>query len=50
MRLRSPYDRQILRYAIPALGTLAAEPLYVLAKDRRANTVTVGTRAELSAS
>ena len=30
MRLRSPYDRQILRFAIPALGTLAAEPLYVL--------------------
>ena len=28
--LRSPYDRQILRFAIPALGTLAAEPLYVL--------------------
>ena len=30
LRLRSPYDRQILRFAIPALGTLAAEPLYVL--------------------
>ena len=30
MRLRSPYDRQILRFAIPALGALAAEPLYVL--------------------
>lgn len=30
MQLRSSYDRQILRYAIPALGTLAAEPLYVL--------------------
>ena len=30
MRLRSPYDRQILRYAIPALGALAAEPLYIL--------------------
>jgi putative MATE family efflux protein len=30
LRLRSPYDRQILRFAIPALGALAAEPLYVL--------------------
>ena len=32
MRLfrRSPYDREILRLAIPALGSLAAEPLYVL--------------------
>jgi putative MATE family efflux protein len=28
--LRSPYDRPILRLAIPALGSLAAEPLYVL--------------------
>jgi putative MATE family efflux protein len=27
---RSPYDREILRLAIPALGALAAEPLYVL--------------------
>ena len=24
-RLRSPYDREILRFAIPALGALAAE-------------------------
>jgi putative MATE family efflux protein len=31
VRLRSPYDREILRLAIPALGALAAEPLYVLA-------------------
>ena len=30
LQLRSPYDRQILRFAIPALGALAAEPLYVL--------------------
>ena len=30
MRLRSEYDRRIIRYAIPALGALAAEPLYVL--------------------
>jgi len=30
LRLRSPYDRQILHFAIPALGALAAEPLYVL--------------------
>jgi len=29
-RLASPYDREILRLAIPALGALAAEPLYVL--------------------
>jgi putative MATE family efflux protein len=29
-RLRSPYDREILRLAVPALGALAAEPLYVL--------------------
>jgi putative MATE family efflux protein len=27
---RSPYDREILRLAFPALGALAAEPLYVL--------------------
>ena len=26
----SPYDRQIIRLAVPALGALAAEPLYVL--------------------
>ena len=30
MTLRSPYDRDILRLAIPALGALAAQPLYVL--------------------
>jgi putative MATE family efflux protein len=30
VRLRSPYDRQILMLAVPALGALAAEPLYVL--------------------
>jgi len=28
--LRSPYDREILRLAIPALGSLAAEPTYIL--------------------
>jgi putative MATE family efflux protein len=28
--LRSPYDRPILKLALPALGALAAEPLYVL--------------------
>ena len=28
--LRSPYDRRILALAVPALGALAAEPLYVL--------------------
>jgi Na+-driven multidrug efflux pump len=27
----SPYDRDIARLAVPALGTLVAEPLYVLA-------------------
>jgi tRNA-uridine 2-sulfurtransferase len=30
------------------LGVAGEEPLYVLAKDHRANTVTVGTRAELA--
>ncbi len=30
-RLRSTYDRDIARLAVPALGALAAEPLYVLA-------------------
>jgi putative MATE family efflux protein len=30
-RLRSPYDREIMRLALPALGALAAEPLYILA-------------------
>jgi putative MATE family efflux protein len=29
--LRSRYDREILRLAVPALGALAAEPLYLLA-------------------
>lgn len=27
---RSPYDREILRLGLPALGALAAEPLYIL--------------------
>src|SRR5207237_3358589 len=31
MRLRSSHDRDIVRLALPALGALAAEPLYVLA-------------------
>ena len=31
MTLRSPYDREILALALPALGALAAEPLYLLA-------------------
>ena len=31
MGLRSPYDREIFRLALPALGALAAEPLYLLA-------------------
>jgi putative MATE family efflux protein len=31
LRLRSPYDREILSLALPALGALAAEPLYLLA-------------------
>ncbi|MCW2995709.1 MAG: family efflux transporter [Conexibacter sp.] len=31
MRARNPHDREILRLAIPALGALAAEPLYLLA-------------------
>jgi putative MATE family efflux protein len=31
LRLRSPHDREILRLALPALGALAAEPLYILA-------------------
>ena len=30
MRLRSPHDREILRLALPVLGALAAEPVYVL--------------------
>ena len=30
MRLRSAHDREIVRLALPALGALAAEPLYVL--------------------
>lgn len=31
MKLRSPHDGAIFRLAVPALGTLVAEPLYVLA-------------------
>jgi putative MATE family efflux protein len=31
VRLRSVHDREILHLALPALGALAAEPLYVLA-------------------
>jgi putative MATE family efflux protein len=31
VRLRSPHDREILALALPALGALAAEPLYLLA-------------------
>ena len=31
MTLRSPYDREIRGLALPALGALAAEPLYLLA-------------------
>jgi Na+-driven multidrug efflux pump len=31
LRLRSPYDREIFGLALPALGALAAEPLYLLA-------------------
>jgi putative MATE family efflux protein len=30
VRLRSPYDGEIFRLALPALGALAAEPLYIL--------------------
>ena len=30
MSLRSQYDREILRLAVPALGALAAEPSYIL--------------------
>jgi putative MATE family efflux protein len=30
VRLRSPYDREIVQLALPALGALAAEPLYLL--------------------
>jgi putative MATE family efflux protein len=31
MAIRSPHDRDIVRLALPALGALAAEPLYLLA-------------------
>jgi putative MATE family efflux protein len=46
LRLRSPYDRKILGFALPALGALAAEPLYVLV-----DTAVVGHlgRAQLAA-
>ena len=30
LSLRSPYDRDIARLAIPAVGALAAEPIYIL--------------------
>src|SRR5687767_3788022 len=46
MRLRSSYDREIIRLAVPALGALAAEPLYILV-----DTAVVGHlgRAQLAA-
>lgn len=46
MKVRSAYDREILRLALPALGALAAEPLYVLV-----DTAVVGHlgRAQLAA-
>lgn len=46
MSLRSPYDREIFRLALPALGALAAEPLFLLV-----DTAVVGHlgRAELAA-
>jgi putative MATE family efflux protein len=31
LAIRSPHDREIVRLALPALGALAAEPLYILA-------------------
>jgi Na+-driven multidrug efflux pump len=40
-RLRSRHDREIIRLAVPALGALAAEPLYLLA-----DTAIVGHLAE----
>ena len=30
VRRRTPYDREIFLLALPALGALAAEPLYLL--------------------
>ncbi len=30
MNLRSPWDREIVRLAVPAFGALIAEPVYVL--------------------
>ena len=30
MQFRSEYDREIVGLAVPALGALAAEPLYLL--------------------
>ena len=43
----SPYDREIAALAIPALATLVAEPLYVLATDPARNALIVGTADEL---
>jgi Na+-driven multidrug efflux pump len=43
IRLRSEWDRDILRLAVPAFGALVAEPLYVLA-----DTAIVGTSAPRS--
>ena len=41
LRLRSPHDREIGRLALPALGALATEPLYLLA-----DTVLIGHLGE----
>jgi Na+-driven multidrug efflux pump len=41
----SPYDREILRLAAPALGALAAEPLYVLVDTAIVGTVQLAALA-----
>jgi len=46
--LRSPYDREIATLALPALGALAAEPLYLLADTAMVGHLGTGELAALA--
>jgi putative MATE family efflux protein len=46
--LRSPHDREIVRLALPALGTLAAEPTYLLVDTAMVGHLGTGPLAALA--